>query len=704
MAMRRRRRRNKEIELLSEDDVGSTSLLQQSDEDDLSEDLSDSFESLDDDDISNKDDDEDDEFSTKGDDDDVTDDDDDVTDDENDLTDDDVIDHDDDVTKEEKKETRIEIYKSSSDVSDDEDQEDEVEKLKEEDVEEEKEAEEEEVEEKIKEEEEEDKATFIPKQGLFYQHDSRSEKRNHSVRARPRREKDKGRWLHDRYDQEEQTPKTRFDIIQEYGYDIRASPKHQIRGRRANRRSRGTSRYHRNQRSSEAVTSQTDDAEMTSHNAPRRHFDSFQRSPPPRMRKQTSRDFRPLSSRRQRGGFHNKSRDLNRASPPRHHQQHHHHRERTYHNSNMREVGGDDVTDDVYFWEEESLKPPAVTSLQKSKSELSKDDVIEQLDNLQLNDNNNDVITEQSTPPSDGNRRRRGAGRKGLATENTTSKRYSSIRTQRTAEVTSSPHAVTATSSMTSLVENTVLKESTSEAETSNLPTTSSTIQLPDVIAVPSSYDVTTTNTNDRLTSWNGSGVMTSSSANQPMTCYDVSGGMYTHVFPTYPFTHQQLPSNQQQLVQHQTAGSTGEPIAPSPLLLGNEDRRALDGNRPPSMTTFGMGLKIKPVDKLNYPRPFNPTGYITSNLPAHYSPNMPPPSGHVIDLNQPPSGNPPQIQQAIQIQPHQGLQYGGVTYYTHPPLGGATQPPFINHHINNNQTARSYVSIRDPRTSEIFR
>ena len=193
-------------------------------------------------------------------------------------------------------------------VSDDEDQEDEVEKLKEEDVEEEKEAEEEEVEEKIKEEEEEDKATFIPKQGLFYQHDSRSEKRNHSsvinhvmtssdwswrhrVRARPRREKDKGRWLHDRYDQEEQTPKTRFDIIQEYGYDIRASPKHQIRGRwydviddvtlsssllnrRANRRSRGTSRYHRNQRSSEAVTSQTDDTEMTSHNAPRRHFDS----------------------------------------------------------------------------------------------------------------------------------------------------------------------------------------------------------------------------------------------------------------------------------------------------------------------------------------------------------------------------------------------------------------------------------------------
>ena len=29
------------------------------------------------------------------------------------------------------------------------------------------------------------------------------------------------RWTHDKYDEEEQTPKTRDEIIEEYGFDIR---------------------------------------------------------------------------------------------------------------------------------------------------------------------------------------------------------------------------------------------------------------------------------------------------------------------------------------------------------------------------------------------------------------------------------------------------------------------------------------------------
>ena len=37
-----------------------------------------------------------------------------------------------------------------------------------------------------------------------------------------RNEFSKERWLHDKYDEDEQTPKTRDELIEEYGYDIRS--------------------------------------------------------------------------------------------------------------------------------------------------------------------------------------------------------------------------------------------------------------------------------------------------------------------------------------------------------------------------------------------------------------------------------------------------------------------------------------------------
>nr|CAB3227702.1 protein CASC3 [Phallusia mammillata] len=73
-------------------------------------------------------------------------------------------------------------------------------------------------------EEEKESPCFIPTKGNFFQHDTRSQDVRggrttvRNFRTRP----DASRWLHDKFDEREQTPKSREDLIAEYGYDIRA--------------------------------------------------------------------------------------------------------------------------------------------------------------------------------------------------------------------------------------------------------------------------------------------------------------------------------------------------------------------------------------------------------------------------------------------------------------------------------------------------
>lgn len=72
---------------------------------------------------------------------------------------------------------------------------------------------------------------YIPKRGTFYEHDDRTadEINDEAAETQPEREvkdkkvwKDKeDRWDHDRYNDDEQAPKSHAELIAVYGYDIR---------------------------------------------------------------------------------------------------------------------------------------------------------------------------------------------------------------------------------------------------------------------------------------------------------------------------------------------------------------------------------------------------------------------------------------------------------------------------------------------------
>jgi len=83
---------------------------------------------------------------------------------------------------------------------------------------------------------EENGAPITPRLGGFYQHDcsykdpsKRSGRRRREFHSFEDREKEK--WMHDKYSEHEQTPKTELELVDEYGYNIR---KHSRGGRRNN--------------------------------------------------------------------------------------------------------------------------------------------------------------------------------------------------------------------------------------------------------------------------------------------------------------------------------------------------------------------------------------------------------------------------------------------------------------------------------------
>ncbi|XP_023812969.1 protein CASC3 isoform X2 [Oryzias latipes] len=79
---------------------------------------------------------------------------------------------------------------------------------------------------------------YIPRKGLFFEHDVRGPaQEDERPKGRNRKLwKDEGRWEHDRFREEEQAPKSREELIAIYGYDIRngAGPAYRQRQPRQN--------------------------------------------------------------------------------------------------------------------------------------------------------------------------------------------------------------------------------------------------------------------------------------------------------------------------------------------------------------------------------------------------------------------------------------------------------------------------------------
>ncbi|BET02595.1 Btz [Nesidiocoris tenuis] len=92
---------------------------------------------------------------------------------------------------------------------------------------------------------------YIPKRGVFYEHDDRTLDDEAAPKKEPERPPRKNkvegveRWGHDKYNEDEQCPKSTQELIDTYGYDIRkedGAPK----ARRRRRYGKGPNKYDRN--------------------------------------------------------------------------------------------------------------------------------------------------------------------------------------------------------------------------------------------------------------------------------------------------------------------------------------------------------------------------------------------------------------------------------------------------------------------------
>ncbi|XP_051572658.1 protein CASC3-like isoform X2 [Myxocyprinus asiaticus] len=76
---------------------------------------------------------------------------------------------------------------------------------------------------KLDDDEDRKNPAYIPRKGLFFEHDVRGQAQEEErPKGRHRKLwKDEGRWEHDKFREEEQAPKSREELISFYGYDIR---------------------------------------------------------------------------------------------------------------------------------------------------------------------------------------------------------------------------------------------------------------------------------------------------------------------------------------------------------------------------------------------------------------------------------------------------------------------------------------------------
>ncbi|XP_078501816.1 protein CASC3 isoform X3 [Lissotriton helveticus] len=79
---------------------------------------------------------------------------------------------------------------------------------------------------KLDDDEDRKNPAYIPRKGLFFEHDLRGQIQEEEVRPKGRQRKlwkDEGRWEHDKFREDEQAPKSRDELITMYGYDIRCT-------------------------------------------------------------------------------------------------------------------------------------------------------------------------------------------------------------------------------------------------------------------------------------------------------------------------------------------------------------------------------------------------------------------------------------------------------------------------------------------------
>ncbi|MGH0166035.1 UNVERIFIED_CONTAM: hypothetical protein FKN15_005377 [Acipenser sinensis] len=77
---------------------------------------------------------------------------------------------------------------------------------------------------KLDDDEDRKNPAYIPRKGLFFEHDVRGAAQEEDMRPKGRHKKlwkDEGRWVHDKFREDEQAPKSREELVSVYGYDIR---------------------------------------------------------------------------------------------------------------------------------------------------------------------------------------------------------------------------------------------------------------------------------------------------------------------------------------------------------------------------------------------------------------------------------------------------------------------------------------------------
>ncbi|MGH0134013.1 UNVERIFIED_CONTAM: hypothetical protein FKN15_052602 [Acipenser sinensis] len=77
---------------------------------------------------------------------------------------------------------------------------------------------------KLDDDEDRQNPAYIPRKGLFFEHDVRGAAQEEDMRPKGRHKKlwkDEGRWVHDKFREDEQAPKSREELVSVYGYDIR---------------------------------------------------------------------------------------------------------------------------------------------------------------------------------------------------------------------------------------------------------------------------------------------------------------------------------------------------------------------------------------------------------------------------------------------------------------------------------------------------
>lgn len=134
---------------------------------------------------------------------------------------------------------------------------------------------------KVDDDEDRSNPQYIPKKGTFYEHDDRTvedldaeveeikddgtdelssgtgkEKEKKDGRITKKWQASQDRWTHDRFDECDQAPKSRNELVSSYGYDIR-NEDGPPRARRRRRYGRGPSKYTRNWEDESAYAKQT---------------------------------------------------------------------------------------------------------------------------------------------------------------------------------------------------------------------------------------------------------------------------------------------------------------------------------------------------------------------------------------------------------------------------------------------------------------